>query len=134
MQFNNIIIVLASIANLALAAPQANNMLAPRQSALDKVNSVLRDARNSAMEQIETGGGRGRKLSSAKCSTACSQCQTGAVTKAVGEVGVCGTAAVAIEVATAGAATILEVAGFISCQTAIIGELNAAEANCASLP
>lgn len=133
MQFNNIIIILASMASLAMAAPQPNNKLAAR-APIDTVNSVLKDARNSAMEQMETGGGKGRKLSSAACSQSCDQCRSGAVTKAIGEVGVCGTAALAIEVATAGAATILEVAGFISCQVAIMGELNSAEASCASLP
>lgn len=131
MQFTNIILALASAASLAMAAPQD---IAARQSGTERVTSILRDARTASMEQIETGGGRGRKLSGASCSTACSQCQTGAVTVAVGEIAVCGSVALATEVATAGVATILEISGFIGCETAAIGELNKAEAECESLP
>lgn len=131
MQFSNIILAIASVTSLAAAAP---NNITPRQTGLERVNSIIRDARTSSMEQIEVGGGRGRKLSSAPCSTACSQCQTGAVTSAVGEIGLCGTAALATEIATAGVATILEVCGFIACEATVIGELNKAEAECASLP
>lgn len=131
MQFSNIILAIASISGLALAAPQD---LMARQSATERVTSILRDARTASMEQIETGGGRGRRLSSTSCSTACSQCQTGAVTTAVGEIAVCGSVALATEVATAGLATILEVSGFIGCETAVIGELNKSEAECESLP
>lgn len=131
MQFSNIILALASISGLAMAAPQD---LTARQSATERVTSVLRDARTSSMEQVETGGGRGRRLSGASCSTACSQCQTGAVTTAVGEIAVCGSVALATEVATAGIATILEVSGFIGCEVAAMGELNKAEAECESLP
>lgn len=131
MQFSNIILAIASVFGLAMAAPQD---ITARQANLDRVNSILRDARTSSMEQIEVGGGRGRKLSSTNCSTACSQCQTGAVTTAVGEIALCGTAALATEVATAGVATILEISGFIACETAVIGELNKSEAECSSLP
>ncbi|KKY38522.1 hypothetical protein UCDDA912_g01514 [Diaporthe ampelina] len=130
MQFTNIILVLASAASLAMAAPQG---VISRQSPTERVTSILRDARNSAMEQIETGGGRGRTLSEANCSAACSQCQTGAVTAAVGEIALCGSIALATEVATAGLATVLEVSGFIGCETTIIGELNKSEAECQSL-
>lgn len=131
MQFSNIILAIASISGLAMAAPQD---LLSRQSPTERVTSILRDARTASMEQIETGGGRGRRLSSTSCSTACSQCQTGAVTTAVGEIAVCGSVALATEVATAGLATILEVSGFIGCETAVIGELNKSEAECESLP
>lgn len=131
MQFTNIILVLASISGLAAAAPQN---IAARQSATERVTSALRDARTASVKAIETGGGRGRKLSSTSCSTACSQCQTRAVAIAVGEIAVCGTVALATEVATAGLATILEVSGFIVCETAVIGELNKSEAECKSLP
>lgn len=131
MQFSNIILAIASISGLALAAPQD---LTARQSGSARVTSILRDARTASMEKIETGGGRGRKLSSASCSTACSQCQTGAVTVAVGEIAVCGSVALASEVATAGVATVLEVSGFIGCETAVMGELNKSEAECESLP
>lgn len=131
MQFTNIILAIASISGLALAAPQD---ISARQSATERVTAALRDARTASMEAIETGGGRGRKLSGSNCSTACSQCQTGAVTTAVGEIAVCGSVALATEVATAGLATILEVSGFIGCETAVIGELNKSEAECESLP
>ncbi|KAH7109756.1 hypothetical protein EDB81DRAFT_832761, partial [Dactylonectria macrodidyma] len=57
----------------------------------------------------------------------------GAITSALGEIAVCGTAALALEVATAGIATILEVAGFVACETTVIGTLNQAEAECESL-
>ncbi|KAI7782616.1 hypothetical protein LA080_013104 [Diaporthe eres] len=131
MQLSNIILAIASISGLALAAPQD---LFARQSDTERVTSILRDARTASIEQIETGGGRGRRLSSTSCSTACSQCQTGAVTVAVGEIAVCGSVALATEVATAGLATILEVSGFIGCETAVIGELNKSEAECETLP
>ncbi|KAH8777876.1 hypothetical protein F5883DRAFT_614029 [Diaporthe sp. PMI_573] len=131
MQFSNIILAIASVSGLAMAAPQD---IIARQSGMERVNSILRDARTGAMEQIETGGGRGRKLTSTPCSTSCSQCQTGAVTVAVADIALCGTAALAAEVLTAGTTTILEVTGFIACEARVVGELNKSEAECSSLP
>lgn len=132
---------LAMISSSGWAAAVPTNQTDPydvvsRQAKPDltRVNSILRDARNSANEQIEIGGGRGRKLSSAPCSAGCSQCQTGAVTAAVGEIGVCGSAVHAADVASAGVATILAVTGFASCEVAVIGELNKAEAECLIIP
>ncbi|KAG8167202.1 hypothetical protein KVR01_002891 [Diaporthe batatas] len=131
MQFTSILLTIASISGLAIAAPQD---IIARQSGMERVNSILRDARTGAMEQIEVGGGRGRKLTSTPCSVSCSQCQTGAVTTAVADIALCGVAALATEVLTAGAATILEVTGFVACEARVIGELNKGEAECASLP
>lgn len=131
MRFSNIILAIASVSGLAMAAPQG---ISPRQSPEDKVKSVLQDARNKSISEIEQGGGRGRKLGDTNCTTACSQCRTGAVTTAVGEIALCGTVALATEVATAGIATILEVSGFAACETTVIGELNKSEAECSSLP
>lgn len=81
------------------------------------------------MDQVEGGGGKGRKLMPApSCGTRCGQCETGAVTSAVGQTGLCSTAALATEVATAGVATILEVTGPLACKLTVMGELNRAEA------
>ncbi|KAH8648235.1 hypothetical protein BGZ61DRAFT_376467, partial [Ilyonectria robusta] len=94
------------------------------------IEKVVTDARAESITTIEGGGGQGRRLF--EFGQLCSQCRTGAVT-AVGEIALCGTTALAVEVATAGIATILEVAGFIACEAAVIGTLNEAEANCQGL-
>lgn len=136
MQFANIILTLTtSLTTLALASPH-HNIIArqAQQSGTERVEAILRDARNGAIEAIEAGGGNGRKLGSTTCTAACSQCQTGAVTVAVADIAVCGTAALAAEVLTAGATTILEITGFLACETRVIGELNKSEAECQSLP
>ncbi|KAK7415233.1 hypothetical protein QQZ08_012407 [Neonectria magnoliae] len=96
-----------------------------------EVEAVLADARAKSIATIRNGGGEGRRLF--ECGQLCSQCRTGAVTAAVAEIALCGTAALAVEVFTLGTATILEVAGFIACEAAAIGTLNEAEANCQGL-
>lgn len=52
----------------------------------------------------------------------------------MGEIGACGSAALAADAASAGVATILAVTGFASCEVAVIGELNKTEAECLSIP
>ncbi|KAH6976500.1 hypothetical protein BKA56DRAFT_618407 [Ilyonectria sp. MPI-CAGE-AT-0026] len=112
---------------LATASP-----LSVRQDdALTIVNDALDDARSASANSIMNTQGEGRQL--LECGRLCTQCRNGAITTALGEVALCGTAALAVEVATAGIATILEVAGFVACETAVIGTLNTAEAECQGL-
>ncbi|KAH7000757.1 hypothetical protein EDB80DRAFT_866762 [Ilyonectria destructans] len=101
---------------LATASP-----LSVRQDdALTIVNNALDDARSASANSIMNTQGEGRQL--LECGRLCTQCRNGAITTALGEVAVCRTAALAIEVA-----------GFIACETAVVGTLNQAEAECEGL-
>lgn len=112
---------------MATASP-----LSVRQDdALTIVNDALDDARSASANSIMNTQGEGRQL--LECGSLCTQCRNGAITTALGEVALCGTAALAVEVATAGLATILEVAGFVACEATVIGTLNTAEAECQGL-
>jgi hypothetical protein len=116
---------------------QPNNNVGTRQiieeEILLEIETVIDVARDDAAESY-----RGRRLTEEqggnKCtSSTCKQCRDGALTTALAEVAGCGIAALAVEVVTAGAATILEVAGFTACEVAIVGTYNQALAECTGL-
>ncbi|KAF4455193.1 hypothetical protein F53441_2431 [Fusarium austroafricanum] len=92
---------------------------------------ALQQAREDSAAAIEQGLGRGRVLGDqATCSELCKRCRLSASATAVAEVFACGTAAVAVDVLTVGAATFLEAAGFIFCEGAVIAKLNEKEEAC----
>jgi hypothetical protein len=130
MQFRNIILAITSFSSLATATPQDD---ADRETDLQMIELILRDARSESIADVQSGGGRGRKLSSSSCSDACTQCRNGAIGSAVADIALCGIAGLALDVATQGATTILEIAGFFACEGKAISELNKSEAECASL-
>lgn len=108
MQFTLFLLAVIAIISWAAGVPNdqpRRHSLISRQSNKARFDSTLQDARNKAMEDNETGRGRGRTLSSAPCSALCSRCQSGAVTKVVAEVVLCGTGALATEVVCVGGAT-----------------------------
>ncbi|KAI1840413.1 hypothetical protein JX265_007163 [Neoarthrinium moseri] len=122
--------IILTTAAFAMAKPAS--FVQPRQDDAEAiVNKVLADARAKSAARIKEETGEGRRLT--ECGTLCSQCRNGAITTALGEVALCGTTALALEVASAGTTTILEVAGFLACETIVIGNLNESEANCAAL-
>ncbi|KAL6411786.1 hypothetical protein AUP68_04164 [Ilyonectria robusta] len=142
MKTAGILIALLTASGIAAATPgsvrfrsvadaDAANVKARQEGDLAGVEKVLADARAASIAEIEKGGGEGRQLF--ECGQLCSQCRTGAITTAVAEIALCGTAALAVEVFTLGAATILEVAGFVACEAAVVGTLNESEANCSGL-
>jgi hypothetical protein len=103
--------------------------LTKRQNAANE--QALQQAREDAAKAIEGGQGRGRVLiDEGNCSEACQRCRLAATTTAVAEVFACGTAAVAVDVLTAGAAVFLEAAGFVFCEASVITNLNEKEETC----
>ncbi|KAF5598023.1 hypothetical protein FPCIR_3296 [Fusarium pseudocircinatum] len=93
--------------------------------------AALQQAREESAKAIEGGQGRGRLLlDEGNCSEACNRCRLSASATAVAEVFACGTAAVAIDVLTAGIATFLEAAGFVACEGAVVAKLNEKEETC----
>ncbi|KAH7216962.1 uncharacterized protein BKA55DRAFT_546393 [Fusarium redolens] len=88
--------------------------LTKRQNAANE--QALQQAREDAAKAIEGGQGRGRVLiDEGNCSEAFFAC---------------GTAAVAVDVLTAGAAVFLEAAGFVFCEASVITNLNEKEETC----
>ncbi|CVL03597.1 uncharacterized protein FMAN_15109 [Fusarium mangiferae] len=107
----------------------AGTLPTKRQNAANE--AALQQAREDSAKAIEGGQGRGRLLlDEGNCSEACNRCRVNAVTIAVAEVLACGTAAVAVDVLTAGVATFLEAAGFALCEAAVITTLNEKEETC----
>ncbi|CZR45145.1 uncharacterized protein FPRO_15680 [Fusarium proliferatum ET1] len=107
----------------------AGTLPTKRQNAANE--AALQQAREDSVKAIEGGQGRGRLLlDEGNCSEACNRCRASAVATAVAEVFACGTAAVAIDVLTAGIATFLEAAGFVACEAAVVSTLNEKEETC----
>ncbi|KAF4343826.1 hypothetical protein FBEOM_2221 [Fusarium beomiforme] len=122
-------IVISSLFAASAWAGTLPTGLTKRQNAANE--QALQQAREDAAKAIEGGQGRGRLLlDEGNCSEACNRCRTNAVTTAVAEVFACGTAAVAVDVLTAGAATFLEAAGFVFCEASVVTNLNAKEEEC----
>ncbi|KAF4961442.1 hypothetical protein FGADI_296 [Fusarium gaditjirri] len=117
------------ITTILTTSAWASTLPTKRQSASNE--AALQKAREDSANAIEGGQGRGRLLlDEGNCSEACKRCRSNAVATAVAEVFGCGTAAVAVEVLTAGAATFLEAAGFIACEAAVVTNLNEKEETC----
>ncbi|KAK1509174.1 uncharacterized protein CCOS01_15690 [Colletotrichum costaricense] len=113
--------------------PGASQFIARQDPRLKQSQDRLQGARNAAMEAIENGGGKGRRLGQTNCGTLCSQCKTGAVTSAVGKIAVCGAAALGLAAASGPIGIFLEVVGFAGCEAEAIGELNKSEAECQTI-
>ncbi|PVH90089.1 hypothetical protein DM02DRAFT_621164 [Periconia macrospinosa] len=119
-------ILTTTFAALAAAGP-----IRARQEASPANEAALKKAREDSAAAIERGQGRGRLLlDEGGCLEACQRCRTSATATAVAEVFACGTAAVAIDVLTAGAAAFLDAAGFVFCEGAVIAKLNEKEETC----
>ncbi|KAK0386727.1 hypothetical protein NLU13_6562 [Sarocladium strictum] len=126
MKTSTILVALFSATSMASTIP-----LVARQDLLPQNVQALDTARNDAAAAINRGQGKGRLLlDEGGCQEACQRCRTSAVATAVAEVFACGTAAVAIDVLTAGIATFLEVAGFAACEAAVVASLNEKEETC----
>ncbi|KAF5551421.1 hypothetical protein FMEXI_3539 [Fusarium mexicanum] len=107
----------------------ASTLPTKRQNAANE--AALQQARDDSAAAIERDQGRGRLLlDEGGYSEACNRCRLSASATAVAEVFACGTAAVAIDVLTAGVATFLEAAGFVACEGAVIAKLNEKEETC----
>ncbi|KAK1657948.1 hypothetical protein BDP55DRAFT_683912 [Colletotrichum godetiae] len=143
MQPSTILFTLLAASGMTAAAPSpasysgnqdgASQFVARQDPKLREAQNRLQGARTASMEAIETGGGKGRRLGQMNCGTLCSQCQTGAVTAAVGEIAVCGVATLGLAAVSGPLGVFLEVVGFVGCETTVIGELNKAEAECQTL-
>ncbi|KAF5553182.1 hypothetical protein FNAPI_6787 [Fusarium napiforme] len=117
------------LATLLSTSTWASTLPTKRQNAANE--AALQQAREESAAAIERGQGRGRLLlDEGNCSEACQRCRVNAVTTAVAEVFACGTAAVAVDVLTAGIATFLEAAGFALCEAAVVTTLNEKEETC----
>ncbi|KAH6686417.1 hypothetical protein F5X68DRAFT_232577 [Plectosphaerella plurivora] len=129
-----IAILLAVFAARAMALPSSNIIGARQANTLEEAEKLLETSRNESIENIQDGGGRGRKLSDTfTCSARCQQCRNGAIATAVGEIALCGTAALGIAAVTGPLGVFLDVVGFAACETTAIGELNKSEAECTSI-
>ncbi|EXM19492.1 hypothetical protein V3481_017623 [Fusarium oxysporum f. sp. vasinfectum] len=117
------------ITTILTTSAWAGNLPTKRQNAANE--AALQQAREDSAKAIEGGQGRGRLLlDEGNCSEACKRCRLSATTTAVAEVFACGTAAVAVDVLTAGAAVFLEAAGFVFCEASVITNLNEKEETC----
>ncbi|KAH8702704.1 hypothetical protein GQ44DRAFT_778539 [Phaeosphaeriaceae sp. PMI808] len=134
MKVTSILVALAACGFSSAIPTVSDGSLAPRQDdALTTVNKVLDDARTSRVEAFKTNDSSRRRLGQTECSPNCQQCSNGATTKAIAEIAACGIAALAIDAATLGVGAILEAAGFIACETGVIGSLDESLANCKGL-
>ncbi|KAF5717133.1 hypothetical protein FMUND_5951 [Fusarium mundagurra] len=117
------------LTTLLTTSISASTLPTKRQNAANE--AALQQAREDSAKAIEGGAGRGRLLlDEGGCSEACKRCRLSATTTAVAEVFACGTAAVAVDVLTAGAAVFLEAAGFVFCEASVITNLNEKEETC----
>ncbi|KAJ3946258.1 uncharacterized protein N0V96_004618 [Colletotrichum fioriniae] len=138
MHASAILVTLLAATGMAAPSPAITNdgasqFIARQDPRLKQAQDRLQGARTASMEAIETGGGKGRRLGQMNCGRLCSQCQTGAVTAAVGEIAVCGVAAIGLAAVSGPLGVFLDVVGFAGCEAAAIGELNKAEAECQTL-
>ncbi|KAF5557617.1 hypothetical protein FPHYL_7636 [Fusarium phyllophilum] len=117
------------LATLLSTSVWAGTLLTKRQNAANE--AALQQAREDSAKAIEGGQGRRRLiLDEGRCSEACQRCRLSATTTVVAEVLACGTAAVAVDVLTAGAAVFLEAAGLVFCEASVITNLNEKEETC----
>ncbi|KAJ4408020.1 hypothetical protein N0V82_009785 [Gnomoniopsis sp. IMI 355080] len=121
------------VAGREVAGTRTLTALLPRQSKVDSTHPDKETAQ-TALDDSRAEGRRKLSGTTANCkSAACHTCMNSSTTESIAEVAGCGIVAAAAEVGTGGAATAFVVAGFSTCETAVVARMAKSVVECEAL-